>query len=82
MDAGLNVAVAPEGKPLALSVTIPVKPFSPSTDSVKVVCDLSATDCVEGAADSEKSGLPPDADLKVAMMAIHWPVEGWEKVAA
>jgi hypothetical protein len=28
IDAGLKLAVAPEGKPLKLRLTVPVKPFS------------------------------------------------------
>ena len=34
MEAGLKLAVAPEGKPLALSVTVPVYPFTGLTDAV------------------------------------------------
>ena len=34
IDAGLKLAVAPVGNPLALSVTVPVKPFSAPTVAV------------------------------------------------
>jgi hypothetical protein len=34
MEVGLKLAVAPEGKPLALSATVPVKPFCGATDTV------------------------------------------------
>jgi hypothetical protein len=34
IEAGLNDAVAPVGKPLALKLTVPVKPFTAATDTV------------------------------------------------
>jgi len=33
-DAGLKLAVVPDGKPLALKVTVPVKPFRAPTVAV------------------------------------------------
>ncbi len=32
-DVGLKLALAPEGRPLALKVTVPVKPFSAVTEA-------------------------------------------------
>lgn len=34
MGFGLNVALAPDGSPLALKVTLPVKPFTGETVAV------------------------------------------------
>ena len=53
-DAGLKLAVAPLGSPLALSITAPVNPFCAVTDTVYVVLLPAVTVWVAGAAASEK----------------------------
>jgi hypothetical protein len=50
---GLNVAAAPAGSPLELSVTEPVKPATGFTDTVYEVDAPLATVRLAGVADSE-----------------------------
>jgi len=54
VDAGLKLAVTPEGKPLALRATLPVNP--PEGVTVTVLLDVPpcATDTLAGLADREK----------------------------
>jgi hypothetical protein len=47
---GLNDAVAPEGKPLTLSITVPLKPFTAATFAVYVVLAPFLTVCDAGVA--------------------------------
>jgi hypothetical protein len=58
-DAGLNEAVAPVGKPLALRFTVDVKPFRAPTVTVYVVVPPAVTVWEAGLAPMEKSGDPP-----------------------
>src|ERR1700682_5557128 len=53
--AGEKLAEAPVGKPLALSVTIPVNPFRAPVVTVYVVELPAVTVCVEGETAMEKS---------------------------
>ena len=55
-DAGLNVAVAPVGNPLAVKVTVPAKPFRAVIVAVYVVLFPWTTVCEAGVAEMEKSG--------------------------
>jgi len=55
MEAGLKFAVAPEGRPVALSVTVPAYPLAGLTVAVYVVLFPAVTVCEAGDADSEKS---------------------------
>ena len=55
-DAGLNEAVAPDGSPLTLNVTVPVKPVPAVTVAVYVVPAPARMLLDAGVADSEKSG--------------------------
>ena len=54
---GLNVALAPEGRPLALKVTLPVKPPDGVTVAVYVVPLPGVTVREDGVAEMEKSGV-------------------------
>jgi hypothetical protein len=55
-EGGLKEAVAPEGNPLAVKLTAPVKPFSAPTLTEYVAVPPEFTDAVAGVAESEKSG--------------------------
>ena len=55
-DVGLKLAVAPAGKPVTVSATVPVKPFAASIVGVYVVPAPCATVCVDGDAVCVKSG--------------------------
>jgi hypothetical protein len=54
--AGLNVAVAPEGSPLTLKLTIPGDPVPGFTVIVKLVFAPVAMVCVPGEAERVKAG--------------------------
>ena len=54
-DTGLNVAVAPAGRPVTLNVTRPVNPVPGFTVAVNVAFPPCVTACDVGVADSEKS---------------------------
>ena len=56
-DVGLNVGVAPVGRPLALKATLPVNPAIADMLVVCVVLPPRATVCEMGVADIEKFGL-------------------------
>jgi hypothetical protein len=56
-DVGLNVGVAPVGRPLALNATLPVNPAIADTLVVYGVLAPGATVCELGVADIEKFGL-------------------------
>jgi hypothetical protein len=53
---GLNDAAAPDGSPLELSETEPVKPAAGVTDTAYVVDEPLVTVLLAGVAESEKSG--------------------------
>jgi len=67
-EAGLKLAVAPEGKPLALSVTVPAYPLTGLTDAVYVVLFPCVTVCEPGDADSEKLGTNTGLTVKVTLV--------------
>jgi len=52
---GLNDELVRAGTPLALSATVPEKPFTAAIETVKLPCDLRATLRVDGTAESVKS---------------------------
>jgi hypothetical protein len=54
-ETGLNDLVAPEGNPVALKATVPVKPVPAVTIAVKVVLAPLTTVLEAGSAASEKS---------------------------
>ena len=56
-EAGLNVAVAPAGRPLALKVTVPLNEPTAATVAVYVVLFPCVTACDAGVAVSVKSGV-------------------------
>ena len=56
IDAGLKEALAPAGRPLTLSETVPLKLVPAVTVAVNDVPPPCATVCEEGDAESEKSG--------------------------
>jgi|SRR5215469_5800120 hypothetical protein len=56
-DVGLNVPLAPVGKPVTLKPTEPVKPLTAVVFTVYVVVPATVTVCELGLADSVKSGL-------------------------
>jgi hypothetical protein len=55
MEAGLKLAVAPAGTPLAASVTVPAKPLRAVTVAVNVALLPAVTLCDAGAANRPKS---------------------------
>jgi hypothetical protein len=55
-DVGLNEAVTPLGRPLAVNVTLPVNPFSGVTVTVSVALLPCVTESVEAERDSVKLG--------------------------
>ena len=57
MDAGLNAAVTPAGKPVALSDTAPLNPFTAVTETAYVVLPPTDTVCEAGDAATVKSGV-------------------------
>src|SRR5262252_4715508 len=59
VDAGLKLAVTPAGKPLAVSETLPLKPFSRLTVIVLLPVPPCFTERVAGFAVKEKSGFVP-----------------------
>src|SRR5574340_736856 len=66
---GLNVPLAPVGKPLTLKVTVPLYPFKGVAVAVYEVLLPWTTVCEDGEADTEKSGtavLPQLLNLKDA----------------
>ena len=54
-EAGLNVAVAPDGRPVTLNATVPVNPFTGVTVAVYVVLPPGCTVRDVGVLESEKS---------------------------
>jgi hypothetical protein len=54
-EAGLNVAVAPEGNPVTVKPTVPVKPLTGLTVAVYVVLPPGTTVRDAGVAESVKS---------------------------
>ena len=54
VEAGLKLAVTPEGKPLALRATLPVNPPVGVTVIELVTVPPCATEALEGFADKEK----------------------------
>jgi len=56
MEAGENDAVAPDGKPLTISVTGPANPPDAATFTVKVVLDESPTVAEPGVVETVKVG--------------------------
>jgi len=54
IEAGLNVPVAPMGRPLTEKLTAELKPFKPVTEGVKVVVPPWITVCDPGDAASVK----------------------------
>jgi hypothetical protein len=66
MEAGLKLAVAPGERPLALSVTFPVKPFWALTETVYVALFPAMTLCEIGVAAIVKSGVPAADSVRLA----------------
>ena len=67
---GLNGALAPEGSPLTLKFTLPVKPPDGLTDAVKLVplpCVMVRED---GVAEMEKSGV--GAEFTTNVTVVEW----------
>ena len=62
-----NAAVTPEGKPLALRVTLPVKPPAGVTVMVLVAVAPRLTVTAAGAAESEKFAAPGMVRASVAV---------------
>jgi len=56
VEAGLNTAVTPVGKPLAVKATVPVNPFRVATVMVLVAVPPCKTETLAGMAKSEKFG--------------------------
>ena len=56
-EAGLKFAVAPAGKPVAVRLTLPVKPADGVIVSVYCALAPGVTACKDGPAISEKSGV-------------------------
>jgi hypothetical protein len=69
-EVGLNAAVAPVGRPLALSATLPVKPPSDDALTVYVVLALGATDCEVGVAESVKPGVTVRLAVAVPFLVV------------
>jgi hypothetical protein len=67
VDVGLKLAVTPEGKPLALSATLPVNPPEGATVTVLVDVPPCATDTLAGLADREKLEGPLTVRVRVAV---------------
>jgi hypothetical protein len=67
IEAGLNEAVAPVGKPLALTVTVPLKPLIAVSLTVYDKLLPWPTDALAGEAVSEKSGAPVMFNVTVAV---------------
>jgi hypothetical protein len=57
-DVGLKDAVTPLGNPLAVNVTLPVKPFSCVTETVSVALLPCVNESEEAERDSVKLGVP------------------------
>jgi len=53
---GVNVGLAPDGRPLTLKPTVPLKPFKAETETVYVVPEPAVTVRDDGVALIEKSG--------------------------
>ena len=76
-DVGLNVPVAPAGKPLTLKLTDPVKPFTTPVFTVYVVPLPGFTVCVLGVADTLKSAL---SELRGTIWMALMGARGYESV--
>jgi hypothetical protein len=64
--SGEKLAVAFAGRPLALSVTVPLKPFTGVTCTAYVVLAPAVTDCDAGPVEIEKSGLVAEMTVNEA----------------
>jgi hypothetical protein len=58
-DVGLNEAVTPLGKPLAVNVTLPVKPFS----GVTVIVSFALLSCVTESEEAEEASVKLDVSV-------------------
>src|SRR5438477_267459 len=67
MLVGLNVTVAPAGRPLALQVTVPLKPPDGVTVAVPLAVPPAATVCELGVALTAKSAAEPTVKLMVVL---------------
>jgi hypothetical protein len=70
IDDGLQLASMPAGMPLSANPTVPVKPLSASTDTVKLALFPAVMVCELGVAEIEKSGagaLPVTVTVIVAL---------------
>ena len=56
IEVGANVAVAPDGTPLALNATLLLKPYRSFTDTVAVPLEVCAIVKLVGDTDNEKFG--------------------------
>ena|SRR5436190_14182497 len=61
VDCGLNVTVVPDGRPLALRSTRPVKPPSADTETVNALLLPGAIVPLVGVTLRAKSGAPPNS---------------------
>jgi hypothetical protein len=67
-ELGFHPAVAPVGKPLTPSPTVPLNPPSDPTVTVYVVLTPGATLCVEGVAETLKSeGIDPNGMISMPL---------------
>src|SRR5579859_363386 len=73
IEVGLKLAVAPEGKPLALNATALLNPLVGLTDAVYVALLPAVTVADEGDADSEKSGGCEVCTVKVTLTECERP---------
>jgi hypothetical protein len=73
-DAGENDAVAPLGRPLALSETVCAEPEVTAVETVALVPDPAVTEADVGLTDSEKSFAAAGVTLSVSV-AVCAPVE-------
>src|SRR5436309_7709879 len=72
-DAGLKLAAAPAGSPLALKVTVPVKPPVAVTVVVYDVLDPCTAGCDAGVAEIEKSGVGGALQARTALLTFRRP---------
>lgn len=66
IEVGLKLALAPLGKPLAVSPTAPLKPPELATLTVKDVLDVGSTVWLDGSAEIEKSGEEVEPTMSVS----------------
>lgn len=68
-DVGLNDAVTPLGRPVAVNDTLPVNPFTSVTEMVSVALLPCVTESEDAERDSVKLGVPVEPDpTKVVML--------------